>query len=233
VLIHAAADYQHDTVELDRKTIDAFLEAGHHGAQPKTIIYTSGCWVNGDTGTELVDETTPLNPIEAVLWRPEHEQMILEADHVKGIVVRPGCIYGGQGGLTGDWFEGAEKGNMEIVGDGTNIWTMVHVEDNANAYVRAAESGLSGEVFNISDRSRWSVGDMAEAAARVVGYDEAITCIPEEEAAEELGSMAEALAVNQHVDSRKAVRLLGWQPKHGGFVDDVESYYTAWKAHQK
>jgi nucleoside-diphosphate-sugar epimerase len=41
--------------------------------------------------------------------------------------------------------------------------------------------------------------------------------------------MAACLAMTQHVDSSKAVRLLGWQPRHGGFVDGVERYYLGWK----
>jgi len=40
------------------------------------------------------------------------------------------------------------------------------------------------------------------------------------------------LALSQHVDARKAVRLLGWQPRHGGFVDEADLYYRAWRAHQ-
>jgi hypothetical protein len=28
------------------------------------------------------------------------------------------------------------------------------------------------------------------------------------------------------------VRLLGWQPRHGGFLDEVEVLYRAWKAWQ-
>jgi len=28
------------------------------------------------------------------------------------------------------------------------------------------------------------------------------------------------------------VRLLSWQPKHGGFVDDAETYYLSWQAAQ-
>ena len=41
-----------------------------------------------------------------------------------------------------------------------------------------------------------------------------------------------ALALNQHVDSGKAVRLLGWQPRHSGFLDEVAVLYGAWKANQ-
>jgi hypothetical protein len=53
-----------------------------------------------------------------------------------------------------------------------------------------------------------------------------------EEAARKMGDLAEALALDQHVDSRKAVRRLGWQPRHGGFLDGVATYFEAWKAHQ-
>ncbi len=42
------------------------------------------------------------------------------------------------------------------------------------------------------------------------------------------GDFADALALDQHVDSAKAVRLLGWQPRHGGFLDEVEVFYRAW-----
>ena len=54
--------------------------------------------------------------------------------------------------------------------------------------------------------------------------------VPVVEAAKTYGPMAECLAYDQHVDSRKAVRLLGWQPSHGGFVDGVDRYFAAWKA---
>ncbi|MDX1670736.1 MAG: NAD-dependent epimerase/dehydratase family protein [Balneolaceae bacterium] len=233
VLIHTAFDYEADTVDLDLKTVESFIETGASGAQPKTFIYTSGCWVIGDTGKGMADETTPLDPIDIVAWRPNHEIMVLAAEEVDGIVIRPGCVYGKEGGLTGLWFNGAEEGSLQVVGDGSNYWTMVHVDDLADAYLRAAESRMSGEDFNISDRSRWTVRRMTKAVARVTGYDGDIQYTPVEKAAEEMGPMAEALAVNQHVDARKAVDLLGWRPNHGGFVDEIEDCYRAWKAHNR
>jgi len=231
VLIHAAADYQADTFKLDRLMIDALLTA-RNSAQPKTVIYTSGVWVYGDTGNELVDETTPLKPARQVKPRPETERLVLEHPHVRGLVIRPGCVYGGRGGLTGMWFGGDQKSEVKIIGDGNNRWAMVHVEDLADAYLRAAESGLKGEVFNITDRSRSSVNEMAEAAVIAAGGHAKFTHVPLPEAEKNMGDFAECLALNQHVDSRKAVRLLGWQPQHGGFVDGISTYYAAWKAWQ-
>jgi nucleoside-diphosphate-sugar epimerase len=180
-----------------------------------------------------VDETTPLNPIKLVAWRPAHEQLVLGASGVRSIVIRPGCVYGGAGGLTAQWFAGPAAGKPPtVVGDGRNRWTMVHLDDLADAYVRAAESGLAGEIFNVTDRSRFTVLELATAAARAAGYKGEVSPLPLAEAKKALGDFADALALNQHLDSGKAVRLLGWQPRHGGFLDEVEVLYRAWKARQ-
>src|SRR6266545_5998031 len=231
VLIHTAFDYSAEGVAKDQLAIETLLDAARRGAQPKTLIFTSGAWVYGDTGDQMVDETTPLNPIKLVAWRPAHEQLVLGAGAggVRSIVIRPGCVYGGAGGLTAPWFA---KPGEAVVGDGRNRWTMVHLDDLADAYVRAAESGLAGEIFNVTDRSRFTVLELATAAARAAGYKGEIRPLPLAEARKTMGEFADALAVNQHVDSGKAVRLLGWQPRHGGFLDEVEVFYGAWKARQ-
>ncbi len=231
VLVHMAFDYAADGVAKDRTVIETLIDAGRHGAKPKTLIFTSGAWVYGDTGDGVADETTPVSPIKLVAWRPPHEQLVLQASAVRGLVMRPGDVYGGRGGLTAPWFADPSAGKAPtVVGDGRSRWPMVHVDDVADAYLRAAESGLSGEVFNVSDWSRATALEMATAAARVAGYRGEIRPLPLAEARRTMGDFADALALNQHVDARKAVRLLGWQPRHGGFLDGVREYYEAWKA---
>jgi nucleoside-diphosphate-sugar epimerase len=234
VLIHAAVDYQTDPFALDKQTVEFLLSLAKRGPQPKTLIYTSGVWVYGNTRGGLVDETTPLNPPRMVARRPASEQLVLNCADLRGLVIRPGCVYGYQGGLTGMWFGGAvQEKTLSAVGDGANRWTMVHADDLADAYLRAGQSGRYGEVFNITDRSRWSVAEMLQAVARVTGYAGKIQLVPVAEAANSMGDFAECLALDQHVDGRKAVNLLGWQPRHGGFVDDVETYFMSWKAAQQ
>src|SRR5438132_1494946 len=145
VLVHAAFESSASAVTKDKTAVDALIEAGGRGAQPKTLIYTSGVWVHGDTGGKLVDETDPPKPIKLVAWRPAHEQLVLQAKAVRGLVIRPGCVYGGRGGLTGGWFEAAAAGKAPtVVGSGHNRWTMVHVDDLADAYVPAAPRRLRG-----------------------------------------------------------------------------------------
>jgi nucleoside-diphosphate-sugar epimerase len=231
VLIHAAFDYS-DSFILDRMTAEALIAVGERGL-PKTVIYTSGVWVHGDTNGRLVDETARPAPCKPVARRAATEELVINAKGVHGIVVRPGCVYGRQGGLTGLWFKGAYLDKaLSAVGDGRNHWAMVHVEDLADAYVRAAESGQKGEVFDLTDRSRPTVREMIEAVARVTGYRGEVRYLPVAEAVKAMGDFAECLALDQHVDGRKAERVLGWRPRHNGFVEDIEVYFEAWKAAQ-
>jgi len=233
LLVHTAFDYSANGVAKDKTAVETLLEAGRRGAKPKTVIFTSGAWVYGDTGDRVVDETTPPNPAKLVAWRPAHEQMVLQAAGMRGLVIRPGDVYGGAGGLTGQWFEGPSAGNPPlVVGDGRNRVPMVHIDDLADAYVRVAESGLAAEIFNVNDQSPFTVLEMATAAARAAGYQGEVRPTPLPEARKTLGDFADALALSQHLDARKAARLLGWHPTHEGFLDGADVYYRAWKAYR-
>ncbi len=235
VLIHCAAEYSAEYWKLDRTTVDAFLAAAGEGGRPRLVIYTSGVWLYGSTGDSLVDETTPLAPPAFMAQRLEHEKLVLAANRgaVRTAIVRPGCVYGGRGGLTAGWFESAVKeGAARLVGDGEFRWAMVHRIDLADAYLRVAESPSGGEVFNVTDRSRASVLECSRAASRAAGAEGKVVHTALADAAKAMGAMADALVFDQHVDSRKAVRMLGWQPRFGGFADGAERYFAAWKASQ-
>lgn len=226
VAVHIAVDYAGDVFAQDQLTVETLL-----AARPELLIYTSGIWVYGSTGRTAADESAPLNPPIRVSRRPEMERIALGSSTVRGIVLRPGCVYGQEGGMFADWFAPAAKGEAPtIVGDGTNRWPLVHVDDLADAYVRAAESTLRGEVINVTDRSRETVTTMVTALSEAAGYHGAPRYLAAAEAATTLGTFAECLTLDQHVDSSKAVRVLGWQPRHGGFSDQAAEYFDAWKA---
>ncbi len=233
VLIHCAAEYSARFMELDRRTANELLKSAQASGQPRLFLYTSGCWVYGSTGPAAADESTPVNPPAMVKPRVETERLIQAANsgRVRTMVIRPGCVYGGAGSLTAAWFESAEKnGAARIVGDGNFRWAMVHLADVAECYRLAAESAFGGEVFNLTDRSRFTVLECAEAASAAATGSTKVKSVSVEEAAKTMGPMAECLTLDQHIDSSKAARLLSWQPRHGGFVDDVARYYRSWKA---
>lgn len=228
VLVHCAAEYSAEYQSLDRRTVDALLALAARGPRVRRVVYTSGVWLYGACGPEPVDETSAFEQAHLIPWRGEHEKRVLEAG---GLVIRPGCVYGGRGGLTGIWFAGAhDRGAAPIVGAGANRWATVHVDDCAELYAVAAESALKGELFNATDRSRATVLEMAQAASLAAGKGGAVAEIAFPQAEKTFGAMAYGMALDQHVDSSKALRLLGWNPRFGGFCDDAPRYHAAWMA---
>lgn len=232
VLVHCAVDDSERSWDLHRAALGALRDAGRDRAG-RLLIATSGVWVYGDTGDRAVDETAPLDPPTFVAPRPAVDAAVLSwnGGGFRTLVVRPGCVYGGGGSLTAAWFESAAKdGAARVVGDGTNRWAMVHRDDLAELYVRAAESGLGGEVLNATDRSRATVNECAAAASLAAGAEGRLEHVPVEQAVAAMGPFATCLALNQHVDSWKAVHRLGWTPRHGGFVDAAPRLRAAWKS---
>jgi len=232
VLVHCAVEYSERSWDLHRATLGALRDAARDRSG-RVLLATSGVWVYGETGDVAADETSPLDPPTHVAPRPAVDAAVLSwnGGGLRTIVIRPGCVYGGGGSLTASWFESAEKdGAARVVGDGANRWAMVHRDDLADLYVRAAESGLGGEVINATDRSRATVSECAAAASLAAGAEGRLEHVPVEQAVAAMGPFATCLALSQHVDSWKAVHRLGWTPRHGGFVDAAPRLFAAWKA---
>ncbi len=107
---------------------------------------------------------------------------------------------------------------------------MVHLDDLADAYGRVVDRRTRGEIFNVIDRSRYTVREMATAASRAAGKNGEVRVVSLAEAQKVMPPpFVDALALDQHLDAWKAVEVLGWNPRFGGFVDDADLYYRAWK----
>jgi nucleoside-diphosphate-sugar epimerase len=233
-VVHCASQMGEGGVELDRKTVVAArdLLRGQVGA---TLVYTSGCWVYGESGDSILDEEAALKPAKIVGWRPAHEKLALEAskDGTRAIVVRPGVVYGGKGGIPGGFFSSAaQQGAARVVGDGRNRWPMVHVDDLAELYVRLVERAPAGSIFNATDPSRLTVKDIAVAASRAAGKAGEIALWPVDQARAQLGVFADAICMDQRLSSEKAQNDLDWRPRHVDFTAEAEALFAAWKAGQ-
>lgn len=231
VLVHAAVDYENDSAELDLRTVENLISSSSANKRPKKMIYTSGTWVHGNTGSRCVTENDAHKPISIVAWRPDVENLVLQKSSINGIVIRPGVVYGKQGGMTASWFTAAHDDKpLTVVGNGENHWAMVHVNDLAQAYVQTAESNMRNEVFDITDGSCKTVREMASSVIEASGGKSSLEFLKLEEARTSMGDFAEALAIDQTVSSQKAHELLNWTTKHAGFMTDVDLYYKAWEA---
>jgi nucleoside-diphosphate-sugar epimerase len=165
------------------------------GSSGKALVFTSGSAVfgifNGGDATEVIyDEDTPLplpevtfaprsarvHPMlaaglgEAMAARVETENVVLADPSVRGIVVRPGLVYGHGGSLDIPAVISLARANGwgAHLGAGTTRQSYVHVDDLAELYCLAVERApqgaiLHGVVADVNHR------DLAAAASRMIG----------------------------------------------------------------
>jgi nucleoside-diphosphate-sugar epimerase len=208
-----------------RALADALADRG------RTLVYTSGIWLYGNTYPIAAGEDAPHRPPALVAQRAQLEEHIYRnEDGLRGIVIRPGCVYGAGGGLPAMWVQSARgEGAARMVGDGSNHWVMVHRDDLAQLYVLALEKAPAGSIYNGSDETQLTVREMAEAASRGQGKGGAVLAWPLDDARAALGPFADALALDQAVTSMKARGELGWKVRGTTAVDDLQegSYASA------
>ena len=215
--VHTAQARQ-NTIEADRAAVDTFTSLNGF------FVYTSGVWVLGNTTGAR--ESSPVNPLALVAWRPAHEELVVGAG---GAVIRPGCVYGGKQSLLADWFAAAQQNRpLQIVGEGTNHWAMVHIDDLVELYVRVLEQQAKGVVHGI-DESNASLDEMARALLANSNPVGAIEHIPLEAAREKMGPFADALAVDQQISSEATRQATGWNPRRT-FSSSIDEQWRDWNA---
>ena len=222
-VIHCALPAAPDTPQVDRAAVEAILGALSQFNRP--FIYTSGCWVLGNTGDKIADEDAPLAPTPLVAWRPAVEQLVLSAARrgVQGVVLRPVIVYGRGGGLLTSFVQSArEHGAARIVGDGENRWSFVHVDDLADLYVRAL-GAVAGTLLFAAHGPAHRVREVAETASRAAGAGGKVETVPLAEVRKTIGPFADALALDQQISGERAMRLLGWHPQAPAVLAELES----------
>lgn len=222
-VIHTGLDLgAADTPAVDAAAVAAMLEALHETGRP--FIYTSGVWVLGDTGGRVADEDTPVNPTPLVAWRPAVERTVLDAarNGVRSVVIRPAMVYGRGGGAVGDFVRTARQtGAVRYVGDGSNRWSFVHVDDLAELYFLALTQSPEGYVYLAAAGEAIPVKTLAEAASRAAGAEGRVQAVPLEQARETMGLFADALVLDQQISGDRAKRLLGWKPRRPSVLEEL------------
>lgn len=107
-------------------------------------IYASGTWVHGDNRSKLCSDLSPLfNPPSIIAWRPAVEEEVVMNQVVRGIVIRPSLVYGRQGSLLASLFAQATSAKVEWFGTPGGSYSLVHVDDLADCFLRAVEKVAS------------------------------------------------------------------------------------------
>jgi nucleoside-diphosphate-sugar epimerase len=212
---HLAATGDATTQDLDRGVVAAAKSA--LGGTTKPYVHTSGIWIWGTN--PAVAEDAPFSPPELTAWRLPVERSVLESG-LTATIVAPGIVYGYGGGIPAGVLTRDDQGRVPLVGDGSQHWTTVHVDDIAALYRLVLERGESlGYVIGASGDNP-TVRDLAEALA-----GDAAAVVPESVDASRarLGApFADALLLDQQATGAKA-KGLGWTPQGPSLLDDLRT----------
>lgn len=210
-----------------RASVQALLEGLKGSGKP--LLHTSGSSAVGDDARgafcspHVFDEQTPwvINPFKQA--RRDIDLLVLSGvnDGVKTAVICPSLIYGVGTGLNPHSVQipflasnAREKGAVEIVGKGLNVWSNVHIEDVASLYQLVLEKGPGG-AFYFAENGEASYADLAQALAQRLALQDVVHLAPE--AAAERWGIARAyfsFGSNSRVRARRAREELGWAPRH-------------------
>lgn len=211
--IHTAATGDADNPAFDDAVIDAVIEA--FAGTDKPYLHTSGVWV---WGAGQVHADGPLRPPALVAWRVEREERLLEAD-VHATIVAPAVVYGqGRGLVPGVFGAGSRTsdGALRLVGSGEQRWSVVHVEDLADAYVAALVGGPRGRRVLAASDENPTVREIAQAVAGPHGR---VVPEPADQTRARLGAnFADALLLDQSAPARSS---WGWVPSRPGLLDEL------------
>ncbi|MEN0084805.1 MAG: NAD-dependent epimerase/dehydratase family protein [Leifsonia sp.] len=235
-LVERAARESDGVIHLaSSKDVDAVLVpavlAGLAGSGAP-FVHTGGIWTYGSS--DDITELSPVAPPALTAWRGTAEALVLGADGVRGTVVVPSIVYGHGKGLPNlivdaPRTEGAAPA-LRLIGDGSQHWATVHVDDLAALYVLALEHGAAGSVYIGASGHNPTVRELGEVAAEAARLAGGVVAESAEETAARIGDgLTEALLLDQQAGGAKARIDLGWEPNGPALTEEllVGSYAPA------
>jgi len=201
------------------------VEAAAHAGVRK-VVFSSASSVYGDTDSTM-DESHPLDARSMYGASKIAGEYVLRAfEDARGleyVTLRYMNVYGPRqaGGLIPAVLGRILAGQPPVIaGDGSQSFDFVHVADVASANVRAMQSDVSGETFNVGSGDEVSVREIAERLIALTGSD-----------LEPEFDHGQRVLMRRRVGSNdKLVRTLGWRPAHdldSGLRDVLETMQDA------
>lgn len=214
-VVHTAATGDSSSAALDESLVE--IVSREFAEDDRPYLHTGGVWVFG-AGDDLT-ESSPMSPETISGWRIPIEAAVRRAP-VRTTIVAPGIVYGHGGGIPADFVSGEE---VRLPGDGSQRWTLVHVDDLAELYVLALEAAADDDyVFAVSDEQS-TVRELAEAAA----HGRPVIDESADESRARLGSAyADALLADQVASAAHAREALGWRADRPRLVDELRAGYV-------
>jgi nucleoside-diphosphate-sugar epimerase len=242
VLVHAAAALpirgsraliMEVNVDGTRTLLDAAREAG-----VGRVLFISSTSVYGVPEVHPIPEDAPLVGVGAYGESKIAAEALVRGSRLPWVIIRPKTFIGperlGVFEILFDWIR--EGRRIYVLGNGSNRYQLLAVEDLVEAIVRAAERDVAGEVFNVGATEFGTVRSDLEALIAHAGTRSRLRPIPAGPAEVVLRGLELAkvsplvewhyktASRDSYVDVSKARRLLGWDATKSNVETLVENY---------
>ena len=210
------------------------------------IVFISSTSVYGVPKVHPIPEEAPLHGVGAYGESKIASEERVRAAGVEWVIVRPKTFIGperlGVFEILFDWIH--EGRRIYVLGDGSNRYQLLAVEDLADAIVRAVTGAVAGEVFNVGATEFGTVRSDLESLIAHAGTQSRLRAVPARPAEIALRGLELAkvsplvewhyktASRDSYVDVSKAQRLLGWKPTKSNVETLVENY-DWYAAHRK
>lgn len=143
----------------------------------RTLIYASGSGVYLDKGEEILHEDSKIQPISTYGASKISGEMLLSAySHMfglKSIIVRFANVVGPKQthGVGYDFLRKIDQNrkSLNILGNGTQKKSYIHVSDIVNAILLVEEKSVAKfDIFNVSSEEQITVREIAELACEIL-----------------------------------------------------------------
>jgi len=194
----------------------------------KSLLFLSGSGVlcqrtNGAWSADSFAEDDAFTPEPLAVARVETEQRVRAAARqgVRAMVVRPPLIWGpgDHGHVSMVYRSVSVTGAACYVGDGLATYGNVHIDDIADLFARALQSGEAGALYHAvagETANRW----IAEVVARDLGVPaRSITMTEAAEVWGEFGALI--MSVSSRVRDAASRAALGWSPHHTDMLSEI------------
>ena len=209
------------TNQLRTRGTEHLLAAASASGVERFVAQSYTNWNNDRGSRRLNTEDDPLDPnppkeqsqtLAAIRFV---EDAVISAD-LQGIVVRYGNLYGP---VASEWLvEAVRKRKMPVVGNGSAVWSWLHVDDAASATVAAIERGQPGS-YNIVDNEPAPLSEWLPYLAQAVGARPPMH-VPVWLGRLLAGEVGVSMTTRiQGSSNAKAKRELDWQPKWSTWRD--------------
>jgi len=165
-----SARWARQVAQFEAQALDALFDVARSSTKCRALITTTGPAASGQHGSDFIDEDSqgPQSVFGKVQSMVEERTLAAAREGIAASVLRPGAVYGPDGGFAARILRAATRGKVLYVGAGDNYISWVHIRDYANAYVHALDGRSAGRVVAIVDdepmRSRDAMQLLAELA---------------------------------------------------------------------